>query len=149
MCSRIMAEALALLITIVSDSPLPFGHCQTYFSFAKGAPDPATGDAMTPDTLAPNQTAFINLPASLFDSVPEDRPNIGVFFALYDNPSLFPVAEAEVENSTRVVTVLSPVIAATVGPGLFFMDLDPPVSILLRLQELGENDVCMNNTVTH
>ena len=148
MCSRIMAEALALLITIVSDSPLPFGHCQTYFSFAKGAPDPDTGAAMTPDTLAPNQTAFINLPASLFDSVPEDRTNIGVFFALYDNPSLFPVAEAEVENSTRVITVLSPVIAATVGPGLSFMNLDPPVSILLRLQELGENDVCMNNTVT-
>ena len=96
---------------------------------------------MTPDTLAPNQTAFINLPASLFDRVPENRTNIGVFFALYDNPSLFPVAEAEVENSTRVITVLSPVIAATVGPGLPFMNLDPPVSILLRLRELGEDEV--------
>ena len=96
---------------------------------------------MTPDTLAPNQTAFINLPASLFDRVPENRTNIGVFFALYDNPSLFPVAEAEVENSTRVITVLSPVIAATVGPGLFFMNLDPPISILLRLRELGEDEV--------
>ena len=104
---------------------------------------------MVPDALAPNQTAFIHLPVSLFASVPENRTNIGVFFALYDNPSLFPVAEAEVENSTRVITVLSPVIAATVGPGLFFMDLDPPVSILLRLQEPGENEVCMNNTVTH
>ena len=98
---------------------------------------------MTPNTLAPTQTAFINLPATVFDRVPEDRPNVGVFFALYDNPSLFPVAEAEIENNTRVVTVLSPVIAATVGPGLFFMDLEPPVSILLRLQELGENEVLM------
>ena len=107
----------------------------------KGAPDPDTVDVTVPDTLTPNQTAFIHLPASLFDSVPENRTNIGVFFALYDNPSLFPVAEAEVENSTRVITVLSPVIATTVGPGPFSVDLDPPVSILLRLQELGENEV--------
>ena len=136
---KVVAEALALLILMVSGSSQMFVHCLT--SCTKGLPDPIIMDVTIPDALAPNQTAFIDLPATLFDSVPENRTNIGVFFALYDNPSLFPVAEAEVGNSTRVVTVLSSVIAATVGPGPFSVDLDPPVSILLRLQELGENEV--------
>ena len=109
--------------------------------FVAGLRDPNTGAERATETLAPNQTAFINLPPSLFDIVPENRTNVGVFFAVYDNPSLFPVTEAEVENSTRVVTVLSPVIAATVGSGLIVEHKDPLVTILLRLQELGENKV--------
>ena len=96
---------------------------------------------MIPDSLAPSQTAFIDLPPSLFESVPEDRTNVVLLFALYGNPSLFPVAEAQVENSSRVITVLSPVIAASVGPQLTFVDLASPVTVLLRLQDIGENQV--------
>ena len=98
---------------------------------------------MASDTLAPTQTAFINLPPTLFDSVPENRTTVGLFFAVYNNPSLFPVAEAQVESTTRVITVLSPVVAATatVGPGLTVEDAVPSVRILLRLRELGEDEV--------
>ena len=66
---------------------------------------------------------------------------MGLFFVVYENPSLFPVTEPSVENSSRVIKVFSSVLGATVGPGLSFVSLEDPVSISLRLQDRGRNEV--------
>ena len=53
----------------------------------------------------------------------------------------FPITNAtelvEGTNTTVTTVVGSPVLAATVGPGLNFSGLVDPVRILLRLNELG------------
>ena len=57
----------------------------------------------------------------------------------------FPITNAteliEGTNATVTTVVGSPVLAATVGPGLNFDGLEEPVRILLRLNELGQVSV--------
>ena len=95
----------------------------------------APGGEVMPGQLLPQQDAAINLPASLFGLI-NDRPNVGVFFALYDVSTLFPVnQDAPVNRDTRTpvqTEVGSRVIAATVGPGINFQNLNEPVTIVLR-----------------
>lgn len=103
---------------------------------------------LSPHPLHPSHTASvsasINLPPSLFDLVPDDRPVIGVFFALYENAHLFPITINATQEPvrSRIQAIGSPVIAATVGPGLDFVNLDPPVFISLGLQNV-ENVSCI------
>ena len=91
-------------------------------------------------TLSENETAAAFLPPSLFQSI-TDRNSTGIFFAVYDTGVLFPITNAtEVveRTNTSVTTVVgSPVLAATVGPGLNFNGLVDPVVISLRLNDLG------------
>ena len=97
----------------------------------------------TPTTLEPNQTAFINLPATLFSRhAMEGNDNVGIFFTVYKTPSLFPVAsqEAGIGRSPREVRVLTTVLAASVV-NTMVENLTAPVAILLRLQALEEDEV--------
>ena len=83
------------------------------------------------DTLNDGQTAAAFLPPSLFHSI-TDRglDNIGSFYAVYNTGALF-----QITNATTVVG--SPVLAASVGLRLRFNELEEPVRILFRLNELG------------
>ena len=83
--------------------------------------------------LAPQQTAAINLPASLF-AIINDRPNVGVFFALYNNSVLFPVNDGRDREAVRRAEVVTDILAATVGPGIVFENLEEDVTIVLRVQ---------------
>ena len=80
--------------------------------------------------LSPSQVAAISLPASLFGSI-SDREDVGIFFALYDSPILFPVDRGN--NPARQTQVGSYVLAATVGPGLDFQKLADNVTVVFRL----------------
>ena len=92
------------------------------------------GYQVEPGQLSAQQSAAISLPASLFEQI-EDRPNVGVFFALYEMPTLFPVGGESDRLMLPVQTAVgSDIIAATVGPGINFQNLDEPVTIVLRLQ---------------
>ena len=96
------------------------------------------GDQVEPGELSPELDAAISLPASLFQQI-NDRLNVGIFFAHYEIPNLFPVAgERDGSSLPRQTVVGSDIIAATVGPGLNFQNLDEPVTILLRLQIANE-----------
>lgn len=85
--------------------------------------------------LSPSQVAAISLPASLFGSI-SDREDVGIFFALYDSPILFPVdtrGSMFDSNPARQTQVGSYVLAATVGPGLDFPKLADNVTVVFRL----------------
>ena len=85
--------------------------------------------------LAEGDVASVTLPPGLFANISGN--SVGVFFALYSEPTLFPVRQRErEENDTLRNEVASPIVAATVGPGLVFTDIDPPVVINLRLTNL-------------
>ena len=94
----------------------------------------APGDQVEADQLPDQVDASISLPASLFQRI-DNRPNVGLFSALYKTPTLFQVGEQS-NGSTlpRQTVVGSDIIAATVGLGLNFQNLDEPVTILFRLQ---------------
>ena len=87
--------------------------------------------------------ASISLPPELFNEVPTNRPRIGVYFALYENPVLLPVNESRAMPRENVITAVgTPIVAATVGPGINFgetVPLDPPVTITLGLLDLPDN----------
>ena len=87
--------------------------------------------------LSPQMDAAISLPASLFERI-DDRDNVGVFFALHEASTLFPVHGdvdfSDTLNSPWKTSVGSHILAATVGPGINFQNLDEPVTILLQLQ---------------
>ena len=93
------------------------------------------GEQVTPGALAPQEVAAIRLPASLFQRIENGSQtpggSVGVFFAVYDVPSLFPLSPANEENENR--TVGSRVLASTVGPFFELSNLTEPVSIVLRL----------------
>ena len=92
-----------------------------------------------PGELAPQQEAAISLPASLFERV-NDQESVGVFFAVYEMATLFPVTPAITNNnnnnvnSTLETQVGSQVVAATVDSGQEITDLENPVTIVFRLQ---------------
>ena len=101
-----------------------------------------------PITLSASETAAAFLPASLFQLI-TDRDAVGIFFAVYDAGVLFPITndtQRNQETNSSITSVVgSPVLAATVGPGLNFTGLVEPVRILLRLNEeleVGEQNMC-------
>ena len=81
-----------------------------------------------------DETAAVFLPAPLFQLI-TNRTNIGIFFNVYGTGVLFPVTKETNVSTTTVVG--SPVLAATVGSGLNFKNLAEPVTIMLRLNQLG------------
>ena len=95
------------------------------------------------NTLNEDETAAAFLPASLFQSL-TDLDNVGSFYIVYQTGALFPITNAteiDQETNASVTTVVaSPVLAATVGLQLSFSELEEPVRILLRLNELGVSD---------
>ena len=103
-----------------------------------------SGD-LIPGRLLPQQEAAISLPASLFERI-SDQTTVGVFYAFYRMPTLFPLAmntsQATNDRSTRVG---SRVLAATVGSGINFANLDEPVTAHLRL--LSDIGVRMHDIV--
>ena len=92
------------------------------------------GDQVSPGELAPGQVAAISLPASLFQSI-SDREDVGIFFALYETPVLFPVNRRRDfdDNARRQTAVGTNILAATVGPGLDFPKLSDNVTVVFRL----------------
>ena len=84
--------------------------------------------------LSPQEDAAISLPASLFSSI-VDREDVGIFFALYDSSTLFPVDGRNTtrRRAPRRAEVGSSVLAATVGPGLNFSMLSENVTVVFRL----------------
>ena len=97
-------------------------------------------DQVEPGQLSPQLDAAISLPATLFEQI-DDRDNIGIFFALHEASTLFPIDENPSSTflSPRKASVGSHILAATVGPGINFQNLDEPVTILLRLQITNGN----------
>ena len=54
---------------------------------------------------------------------------------------MFPTTNSEnVGMNTKQTVVATPVIAATVGLGMDFSNIDPPVEIVLEVNEWPEND---------
>ena len=84
-------------------------------------------------------SSTITLPPSLFNNVPADRPVIGVYFALYESPTLLPATRVTNNETFASTEVGSPIVAATVGPGIDFVDLNPPVTITLGLLPFTSN----------
>ena len=94
-------------------------------------------DQVDPDQLSPRLDAAVSLPATLFEQI-DDRDNIGIFFALHEASTLFPIG-GNPSSTPRKASVGSHILAATVGPGINFQNLDEPVTILLRLQIANGN----------
>ncbi len=114
---------------------------QDFTAAGKVSPSNSTRRFLSPTTPTPPPTAGVSasivLPPELFGQVPNERRSIGVYFALYGDPALLPVSQSTVTNVTR--SVGTPIVAATVGPGIDFVGLDPPVVITLGLLSLPEN----------
>ena len=110
------------------------------------------GDQLMPDQLSPQFDAAISLPGSLFELI-DNHANTGIFFIKYDLPILFPV-EGGGNNINRTTTtqteVGSRILAATVGAGLNFQNLEKHrnVTVIFRLQ-LAEGKVNRNLFVAH
>ena len=81
--------------------------------------------------LSSQQDAAISLPASLFQNI-TDRKDVGIFFALYNTSSLFPINRGRNRGDPRRTEVGSRVLAATVGPDLNFQNLTENITIVLR-----------------
>jgi hypothetical protein len=92
-------------------------------------------DLAEPSQFSSEFDAAISLPATLFDLI-DNRDNVGVFFALHEASTLFPIGgnSSGTFISPRKASVGSHILAATVGPGINFQNLDDPVTIFLRLQ---------------
>ena len=93
-----------------------------------------------------DETAAVFLPAHLFQSI-TNRTNVGIFFNVYGTGVLFPITKETNASTTTVVG--SPVLAATVGSGLNFKNLAEPVTIMLRLNQLGVSYLNVGGFVPH
>lgn len=84
--------------------------------------------------LSPQQDAAANLPSSLFERI-DNQTNVGIFFMLYETPTLFPTEREEENFSDKKINpeVGSPVLSVTVGNGLNFRDLVNNITIVFRL----------------
>ena len=94
-------------------------------------------DQVEPGQLSTQLDAAVSLPATLFEQI-DDRDNIGIFFALHEASTLFPIGRNP-SSTPREASVGSYILATTVGPGINFQNLDEPVTILLRLQITNGN----------
>lgn len=98
--------------------------------------------SVSPGQLSANQDSSISLPASLFKRV-NDQESVGIFFALYEMATLFPVGGGRMDLNAPVQTqVGSQVVAATVESSTELVDLEEPVTLAFRRQLIGENMVC-------
>lgn len=81
-----------------------------------------------------NRRASITLPRSLFTSI-SGITQVGVFFAEYRRSTVFPVREKNMIGAVagRTTEVGSTIIAATVGRGRIFRNLETPVEVNLRI----------------
>ena len=93
-----------------------------------------------------DETAAVFLPAPLFQSI-TNHTNVGIFFNVYDTGVFFPITKETNASTTTVVG--SPVLAATVGSGLNFKNLAEPVTIMLRLNQLGVSYLNVGGFVPH
>ena len=92
---------------------------------------------LSPTHTQAGVSSTITLPPSLFNNIPADRPVTSVFFTLYENSALLPATmNNDIFTSTEVG---SPIVAATVGTDINFVDLDPPVTITLSLLPFTSN----------
>ena len=87
------------------------------------------------DAVAGDIVSSIKLPFSVFANI-RNQTEVGLFFVLYRKSTLFPLRDRA--NATGVVDgrttiVASSIIAATVGLGLSFKNLEPPVVINLSI----------------
>ena len=95
------------------------------------------------ELLAPEEIATAFLSPSLFEQFESDAREVGIFFSLYESPSLFPIAResdspttADSEDDGGIMSqVGSSVVAATVSAGgrTEFPNLTDPVIVVLRL----------------
>ena len=89
--------------------------------------------------ICTGEAATINLPDSLFERI-NNPDDVGIFFALYNTPILFPVGEQSATNNTTSVEtetrVGSLVAASSVGPDIAstFDNLEDNVTVILELQ---------------
>ena len=90
--------------------------------------------SVKPGQLLPQQEATIALPRSLFERF-DDRENVGVFFAHYEDATLFPVRRRNTDmRETSIQTqVGSQIVAATVDSETQLTNLTDPVLITFRL----------------
>ena len=98
-------------------------------------------DQVSPGQLLPQQDAAISLPASLFQTI-TDREDVGIFFALYNTSTLFPVNRGLDRSAPRRTEVGSRILATTVGPDLDFPNLEDNITIVFR-QVISEGQVTM------
>lgn len=93
-----------------------------------------TSNVVERGELSSQLNGAVDLPASLFERI-DDSPNIGIFFAFYESPSLFPVGrDTDIPSSPIQNVVGSQVLAATVGSDINLQNLSEAVTIVLRLQ---------------
>ena len=88
-----------------------------------------------PGELDLHLDAGVNMPASLFEEI-NNHTKIGIFFMLYEAPTLFPVNRSNEANSNGTI-VGSHIISITVGSGLDFQDLAENITIVFRI--INEN----------
>ena len=80
--------------------------------------------------------ALIELPASLFQQLGQQPTSVGIFFGLYETASLFPVGETTLTPTGRTTKIYSQVLAATVGQNLTIQNLESPVTISFKPQNI-------------
>ena len=90
-------------------------------------------DQVEPGQLSPQLDAAVSLPATLFEQIDDNDSNIGIFFALHEASTLFPIG-GNPSSTPRRASVGSYILAATVGSDINFQNLDEPITVLLRLQ---------------
>lgn len=93
--------------------------------------------------LESDQDASISLSPSFFANVANETANLGIYFALYVTPSLFPLRDPDaveqgVELTNQSTVVASSVLACTVATGALFTNITPPIEINLRLTVLDD-----------
>lgn len=89
--------------------------------------------------MLPQQDAAISLPSSLFKVIDSGfMPNVGLFFGIYENSTLFPIGGGGSSDNSAVkqTQVCSPVLAATVGQNISIKNLtsSESVTVTFRLQ---------------
>ena len=82
------------------------------------------------------EDAAIDLPAQLFRQL-SDHTSVGMFFGLYEIPSLFPIGGTN--STSRKTEIYSRVLAATVGQNITIKNLKETVNITFRpLEKKGK-----------
>ena len=91
---------------------------------------------MTERTTSLREGTGIELPASLFQQFGDQYSSIGIFFGLYETATLFPTGGTTSNSESRTTEIYSQVLAATVGHNLTIQNLESPVTISLKPQNL-------------
>lgn len=91
------------------------------------------------DFILATVQATISLPYQLFKKLPNKNSTVGILYSIYENSTLFSVHANREEESTLRPIVATPVIAATVGFGINFTNVYPPIVIALGLNNEFEN----------